>query len=390
MEDTQYARRFGEALNLVGRRRDLRLPSAVEQAREGLVTAATRSSAPIGPTLPALLDAWFASALRSVSAARSALALLPEAIRHRFLTALVEDPATWDRIVAKHANTVAATCSMSARSGADDFDWVIIDEAGRASPFELLIPLVQGRRIVLIGDHRQLPPTVDEAIWRRSEAGSTQPDIRYETVFQELWNKVPSLCRVRLGTEYRMHERIGEVVSEAFYRGAGEGLRHYWSGARADHRLYARGPHANKPLVWVDLPGRQRRTYENPEEVEAILGLLAGYSAAGAAAGDVAVIVPYAAQRDRLERGAAEAGLAGFAHVYTIDAVQGREWPVVVLGTTRTDGGAGFLTSPHRVNVALSRAQRQLIVLGTWSRLLRSGAPDLVRALELVRRGADV
>lgn len=67
----------------------------------------------------------------------------------------------------RRTNIIGATClGIASLPSANHvvFDWVIIDEAGRATPPELLVPMTLGRKIVLVGDHKQLPPLVDQPI----------------------------------------------------------------------------------------------------------------------------------------------------------------------------------------------------------------------------------
>lgn len=378
------------ALSAVGGRKELLLPRAHAALRE-LVLSQVQKPVTVHITgedsspFPKV-EAWAATALREVESQRKALDGTPAAIRLRFLRALQEDPHAWERIVQKHANTVAATCSMSAGANpsGEHFDYVIIDEAGRASPFELLIPMVQGKRVILIGDHRQLPPTVDDAIARRAEAAHAGADIRCETLFYELWRHLPSACIGQLRTQYRMHEAIGNIIDTVFYRPEGEGISHHFSGPNATKRLFTRGPYPGRPVVWHAVQPMSKNPYENAEEAEMVAKLVAKYRADGVKSDEIAVIIPYTLQRDLVGRILSNAGLAGAAQVLTVDACQGREWPVVLFCTTRVDRRAGFLASPHRLNVALSRAQSQLVVLGCRSRLQAARARALSQVLDLL------
>jgi hypothetical protein len=343
------------------------------QPEEGPESGPTAS--PPGP----LVDAWVASALASLREARALVEGSPEAIAVRFLQALEEDTQAWRSIVDRHADAVAATCSMSARAArepGETFDWVIIDEAGRASPFELLIPMVQGRRVVLIGDHRQLPPMVDDALVRRVEAQeSLTVDLRYTSLFEEILNRLPSACRTRLAVQYRMHGDIGATVDRLFYRPKGEGVASFYEGVRAAQRLSAYDVFARAPVGWLDVPTRDGCSEDNPREATAVVEVLRRYAAAGCPDAYVAVICPYRIQRTRIEALIKkEPELQRVAQVRTIDQVQGRDYEVVLLCTTRTDGKPGFLASPNRVNVAISRARRQLVVLGHKAKILGSNA----------------
>jgi len=318
----------------------------------------------------AALVRWIARALAEVLRFEASVRHTPGGIAHAFAEALEDDPRAWDQLVDRYGPTVAATCSMSARASDDPgsaFDWVIIDEAGRASPFELLVPMVQGRRVVLIGDHRQLPPMIDRAIEREAEREGRLPaDLEAETLFGALYNSAPSACRTRLAVQYRMHESIGGLVNDLFYAPHGEHLENWFRGARRAERAPRWGVFDNLPLVWANVPRRrQASVYRNDREIDVVIALLSAFVKGGAGPGTVGVICPYTVQRKQLlSRLAGHHAEAAVAQVRTFDAVQGREWPAVIVCMTRDDGAAGFLSSPNRVNVAISRAQRQLIIVG--------------------------
>jgi hypothetical protein len=340
------------------------------------------------------VDSWCVTALEILQGHRRTIEQQPSAIALRFLRALETDPLAWKRIEEAHATTIAATCSMSAkatRAPEEPYDWVIIDEAGRADPVELLVPMVQGKRIVLIGDHRQLPPMIDDAVVKQAELGEGG-ELQLTSLFGEIIERLPVSCKTRLGTQYRMHGEIGSLVDATYYRPNGEPLDSHFAGVRAAQRQSRLGVLGDRPLAWVDVSGAGQCTEENETEAALIVNLLERYATAGAGAGSIAVICPYGKQRKRIESllsGRPE--LHRVAQVRTIDAVQGREWPIVIVGIVRSDGRSGFLASPNRMNVAISRAQKQLVVVGALGRLqakrdrLRH-APELLRLVDALMK----
>ena len=392
-------------------RRSLALNRALPRLRE--VVAGTTwpiaSRQPVTSRIPLedRVDAWLATAARRVREAGEAITASAPAVAWRFLQSLREDSRAWARIVERHGNAVAATCSMAAKAQPEPgypFDWVIIDEAGHATPFELLIPMVQGRRIVLIGDHRQLPPMVDEAVARRASDDAAAPlNLDGLTLFGELFRLLPRTNARRLEVQYRMHETIGNLVDTVFYRPHNEGLQTHFCGERVSPKwlvetdtpagrrtvLRSRGVFGDAPVVWHDVAARRGCGEENPEEARAVVALLQEYDRAGVPPEDIAVICPYRRQRTKIE--AELIKVETRPHVYTIDSVQGREYPVVLLCLVRTDGRAGFVASPNRLNVAISRAQRQLVFVGTASAFLHSdrvlrNAPHLHQVVAEARR----
>ncbi|GMU06523.1 DEAD/DEAH box helicase [Corallococcus caeni] len=344
------------------------------------------------------LEAWVKRAQEDLRHCAEGLTRTPDAVAFRFLCELRSDPAAWDAIKRRHGNTTAATCSMAAKARELDeepYDWVIIDEAGRASPFELLIPMVQGRRIVLIGDHRQLPPMVeDELVDALEREQPPSVDIQRETLFGLVYSLLPASCRVRLKTQYRMHGDIGRLVNQLFYRPHKEELESHFSGpVLSQKRRPTWGVEKNQPVVWLDLPRNKDAVYSNPLEQQVVLELLEKYAGAAAegSAPFVGVICAYSDQRDALTRALeTRPELRAIATVRTIDSVQGREYPVVLFCTSRMDGKPGFLALIQRINVALSRAQRQLIILGNTGALSTQGvkkaAPHLGELVNYCQR----
>lgn len=330
-------------------------------------TAAAVTSDAAG-RIGAEVQRWVQSAEADLAVLEAHLAKEPDAIAAHFLEALRTDPRAWDAIVERHGWTTAATCSMSAKALKDDsesFDYVIVDEAGRASPFELLVPLVTGQRVVLIGDHRQLPPTVEDEVvdaLERERPGLVS--LRQETLFGQLFAAVPPECRVRLDVQYRMHGDIGDLVNRLFYEPHRETLRSHHSGPRAIEKAAGWDVLSNRPVSWLDVPS-SRCIYRNDAEARAVLELLHQYQATWQGEERIGVICTYSEQRDAVLRLLkSEPAMERIASVATIDAVQGREYPVVLFCLVRSDGRPGFLAAPNRVNVALSRAQRQLVVIG--------------------------
>ena len=369
-----------------------RLRDALPPPRPPTPPAEDAPGPPPASDLDAQLDTLLAELCRR---AREHVAVIedePDAIAQRFLHAINEDRRNWSVIVERHGNTVASTTSMSGRREArpEPYDWVIVDEAGRATPPELMVPLVQGRRVVLIGDHLQLPPTVEDALIERvANEGEFSTHDFEETLFQRIFEQLPPGSRQQLSTQYRMHGEIGTVIDQLFYRRHGLQLHSHFSGPKAVERQPLWGQFDDRPLVFVEVPHQGRPcTEENPAEVHALMTILAGYVNAGldgSEAGQrIGVLVPYRLQRKRIVTALQESRhthLRRAAFVGTIDAMQGREFPVVLFCTTRTDKQPGFMAATNRINVALSRAQRQLVVIGDrrtlTSPLVQTRAPHL-------------
>lgn len=279
-----------------------------------------------------------------------------------------ENIAKW-LLGARHIH--AATCVGMARRDFGlcrrDFDIVIIDEAGKAFDVELLIPAARARRLILIGDHYQLPPTVtadmlNEKIGYRLALPEVEELLR-RNCFQDLFEQLPVVNKAMLTVQHRMHKDIGNLVSGMFYNGLLSSSRQDPTWPLSTHRL-----------TFIDFSAvpayRHKKESEtssprNPTELAAISSLLKRLSGTGLAAGlSVLVVCPYKKQREDVEQAVKRMTLNFSIAVSTVDAVQGGEANLVFLLMTRSGGRVEFLLDRNRLNVALSRARDAVYILG--------------------------
>ncbi len=330
----------------------------------------------------------------------------------RWVERLLHEPAAKDRIQERHAQVEARTTSRSARclTGHNEgrtFDVVIIDEAAR-SGLDLLIPMTLGRSVILVGDHKQLPPYTEKAIEQmvQQEAKEGVATLEVPSLFAYLMQELLPRNRVVLDVQRRMHEDIGILVSRLFYEPDSVTLRHHYSGDRRYLRDPDFGVLDNIPLVWLDTSDRPRQALlggnetttggeSNPYEVSVVERLLEQMHSArtedqegGKSTG---VITFYNQQRELLEALVDRRGWRDWVDVGTVDSFQGKEYPLVMLSCVRSGDGVGFLAHlPQRINVALSRAQRQLVIIGDSHTLCdeKRGSPWLREANKLIESGA--
>ena len=250
------------------------------------------------------------------------------------------------------------------------FPIVLIDEATQASEPSSLVPIVKGaRQLILVGDHRQLPPTV---ISQNAEDGGLNIPL-FERLID---NGIPSHM---LTTQYRMHSTIREFPSARFYDNRLE------DGCNDSDRPPAAGflwPDWNKPVAFVPIHGSEIQdptssSKSNMDEAGMVVKIVNDLLAAGdLLPEDIGVISPYSGQV-RLIRQLFDEKVEGL-EIKSVDGYQGREKEIIVLSTVRsnTEGNVGFLSDYRRLNVALTRAKRGLIVIGddrtlrndsTWS-----------------------
>ena len=321
-------------------------------------------------------------------------------------TKVVGRSKDFEDLVSKTARVVAATCSISAkvnpRFATDDasFEWVIVDEAGRATVPEVLIPIGMAQRVILVGDERQLPPMVDESF---GQPHTDETSVALETsLFQDLLERDVERPEytTRLETQYRMHPAIGNLISQVFYDGA------LVNGEPDRPRKFA----DSFPAVvnWISTSrlrdrgeSRSGDSYENPAEVGVVVEVLDRIGKNGGWRGTlrVGVITGYSGQVGRL-RGAIDTTDSQrwprmTIDIATVDSFQGRECDVVIYSTVRSNPSRriGFLRHYRRLNVALSRARDLLVIVGDdfmmENAVLGTASNPFAEVLEHMRSNPD-
>jgi ATP-dependent RNA/DNA helicase IGHMBP2 len=261
------------------------------------------------------------------------------------------------------------------------FETVFIDEAAQALEPGCWIPIAKGQRLVLAGDHHQLPPTV------KSEKAARE-GLR-ETLFEKCIQRQPNTARM-LKVQYRMHAHIMGFSSEKFYGGQlvpHASVRH--AGLEAYDLRFA----PDLPVEFIDTAGcgyqelaiPESRSTANPEEAHLLLERLAQLLALGEPTAPdqrpltIGVIAPYRAQinylKDAIEDSAVLNGLLlqRRLSVGTVDSFQGQERDIIAITLTRSNpqGEIGFLSDIRRMNVGMTRARRKLLLVGDSSTLCR-------------------
>ncbi|HAZ08309.1 MAG TPA: hypothetical protein DCZ01_07280 [Elusimicrobia bacterium] len=266
------------------------------------------------------------------------------------------------RIVAS-ANVVLGThAGISKRFVKGDFDLVVLDEASQACEPLSWAPLCMARKAVFAGDSNQLPPTIYSK--EAAEGGLAV------TLFDRLKDLLPSSLQTLLRVQYRMHEDIMRFPSESFYEG--KLIAHESVARHTADELPGVAPTqlTTRPVTFVDTAGAGfdeawndlLESRENKGEAELAVKLLYEMLGSGMKSKDVAILTPYAAQAKLLKILARETGL----EIGSVDGFQGREKEAVILSLVRSNelGQIGFLGDLRRLNVAITRARRCLIVVG--------------------------
>ena len=242
------------------------------------------------------------------------------------------------------------------------FHTVVIDEAGQALEPACWIPILKAQKVIMAGDHWQLPPTI------KSAEAAKELSI---TLLEKCVALHPEAV-VLLQQQYRMHEQIMGFSSKIFY----------------ENRLQAHSSVGNqllfptdKPAIFIDTAGcsfdekREGTSLSNPEEATFLIKHLTNYvdelkaHYTADSFPTIAVISPYKHQVEILKEHILSSPLKELGKaitINTIDSFQGQERDVVYISMTRSnqESSIGFLSDIRRMNVAMTRAKKKLVVIG--------------------------
>ncbi|PSQ44611.1 AAA family ATPase [Halobacteriales archaeon SW_5_68_122] len=274
------------------------------------------------------------------------------------------------------AATTAACGSRALKS--QSFDVAVVDEAGQLTEPGTFLATNLADRFVLVGDHQQLPPVVRSA--NESDDGA---DLQ-RSLFERLIGEYPE-AGVMLDRQYRMNQRVQYFSSREFY----DGQLRPASGEVAAQRLGDLPgadvgdlpPDLRDAVSFVD-PGGADEGNSNPIEADRVAEVVAAFREAGVAADDIGVIAPFRAQVAEISRRLPD------VTVDTVDRFQGSAKEVIVVSFVAT----GELDSPifedyRRVNVALTRAKKALVLVGDAEAL--GSVPFYERMLEWAGKPSD-
>lgn len=269
--------------------------------------------------------------------------------------------------IARHivagANVVLAThAGISKRYVKGDFDLVVLDEASQASEPLSWVPLTIARKAIFAGDANQLPPTIYSK--EAAEGGLTV------TLFDRLKDILPASAQTLLRVQYRMHEDIMRFPSQEFYEGKLIADETVAKHVASELPGVTPSDLTSRPVTFVDTAGAgfdeawndMLESRENKGEAELAVKLLYELLGSGLKAKDVAILTPYTAQAKLLKTMVREPGL----EIGSVDGFQGREKEAIILSLVRSSeaGQIGFLSDMRRLNVAITRARRCLVVVG--------------------------
>lgn len=336
-----------------------------------------------------------------------------------------------------------------------EYDTVIVDEAARVNPGDLLIPISQAKnKLILVGDHKQLPHIYDEEVFEELEKNNNIENSKYyieKSMFENLWGKAKELEKkdgikrtITLDKQYRMHPLLGNFISNSFYKKDGEEFRSPRSSKEFPQPLY------NVPLVWIEFNQTENeKTREKKVGTTRIRECEANYiveeifrmilnEGKNLSYG---VITFYRGQveniKRKLNKRKKNMNLSkeieekiDNVRVGSVDAFQGMEFDVIFLSVVRSYNKEknfrnkieilegleenteeyiiqknkigreiyGFITSEQRLCVALSRQKKLLIVVGNsdifvsenWNNISEIFIPAMKNLYKLAEREGEI
>ena len=306
-----------------------------------------------------------------------------------FVSALRVARTSFQSHLVQTRRIVAGTCVGVSRSYYDldsnTFDWVFIDEAARASFSELAIPMRVGLRIVLVGDQLQLPPQINPDVTRyilNNTDDYSEEEVVTSDFERALSTRYESQSSYQLLNQYRMSSAIGDIVSEVFYNN-----RLVNNAGASNPDLQLQSAYSLADLNWLDTSAFEEHAYESGDEnstsirngceASIIYSLIENHfinqenrSAVGSAS--IGIICMYKSQVSLVRSLLMESPVCRAAvnehlvEIGTVDSFQGRERDIILLSLVRSNPSSykGFLRLPNRINVAISRAKHQLIIVG--------------------------
>ncbi|MBP7984202.1 MAG: AAA family ATPase [Bacteroidaceae bacterium] len=302
------------------------------------------------------------------------------------------------------------------------FDVVIQDEASKATPAELSLPLSYGKKAIVIGDHRQLPPNLDkedilfklhmqrlksksreerDSIYNLEQYVRKHFDVLEKSHFERLFRQIDSSLKGTFNTQYRMHQDINDVIYQFYVEE--NGLKCGVSDSDRQHGINIPGfISPNNHVIWIDTNSPEVRdgtSRANKGEVETVKWVLENLSLSESFKEyqksqktdedrEIGLITFYGSQMKRL-RSVVDIAVRKGLHIKmsSVDRFQGMERNIIIVSMVRSNliakswkekpdfrsypekGYAaqkdlGFAKSPNRLNVALSRVKTLLIIVG--------------------------
>ena len=321
----------------------------------------------------------------------------------------IQDEKEIEKIIQRYSNITAATCQQSMEVGkwANNavYDLVIVDEAARANPLDLLIPMSMGKQVILVGDHKQLPHMLDPEVVKAFEKNDRMQELGVleQSLFERLYrafDKKDAYVKrtARLSKQYRMNPVIGDFASENFYT---EYPLDSSEITLSEKQANLGDMYNNSPIAWINLDknrfgmeegrrskARTKEAVRIIQEVRKILnkdpkktiGIISFYKLQSERISELIAKELTDAQRERVSVG-------------TVDAFQGKEFDIVFLSCVRANNvelddmrhRVGHINDLSRLCVSFTRARQLLVAVGDRDTV--SCVPVLGKFIEECEKG---
>jgi len=320
-------------------------------------------------------------------------------LSNEWLRVMSSSSSHFQNFLAKTRTLVCGTCVGIGRNHygiqENTYDWVIIDEAARSSASEMAIAMQVGRRVLLVGDHKQLPPLLEDEHLKAAKRllpNIDMDDLKRSDFERIFLSNYGQLVGNTLNQQYRMSPAIGDLVSNCFYDGL---LR---TGRGEPEGFVSSLPEElGSTVTWIDTKSQGRSAYHsspnfsgsnkyssvNDYEARTIISLLKTLLDQEKFADNIynwqeedvpiGIICMYGEQKKLIIRKINGLSWArqllekGLLKVDTVDSYQGKENPIIIVSLVRNnkEQEQGFLYSNNRANVALSRAKERVYIVNS-------------------------
>lgn len=287
----------------------------------------------------------------------------------------------FDQMLLSSVNLVGATCigvNSQKKFSSLEFDVTIIDEAGQIQVHNALVPMSVSPKLIMLGDHKQIPPSVDGELIEACEANNVDTELLKKSLFEKMYNDLPSSNKIILDTQYRMPGEIADTISNFFY--GGEYLSPMFKRQLTGVLPFL----SDKPYIIIDTSGEGNRFEHriegagssNPLEAYVVSLILRRlYQEAELDYSETGVISAYKSQVKLIKKNLKsflENGMVS-EMVATLDSFQGQERDIILYSFTKSSTEAphkrriGFLNELRRLNVAMTRCKKTLVLIGDMS-----------------------
>lgn len=291
------------------------------------------------------------------------------------------------------SQVILATCHSSGSRYLNniDFDICIIDEATQAIEASCWIPILKSKKLILAGDPKQLPPTIKSRV-DNLEGSTMLPKALSITLFDRLEMMYPKIKKV-LKVQYRMNDAIAAFPSDTLYDAVLKSDPSV-SARTLSHLVPVPDDDLSPPVIFFDTNGCDffERTDEgdstsNENEAVIVQTWAKHLVSLGIEPKDIAVVTPYQAQVALISKMLDYPEMT----IGSVDGLQGQEREAIILSLVRSNkkGEVGFLNEYRRLNVAMTRAKRQLCVVGD-SKTVGKGSKFLKQWMDWLEAEAEV